>query len=103
MKLSRAFPRCHGIDLISWEAIMNKFVSSIAIAAVMAFAGAGQANAQSQTMKRVTAGEPAKLQGAMTQAQARQVCKTQLAGGRDSKSAMRKKMDFCINEQMQGR
>ncbi len=82
---------------------MTKFVSGIAMAALMAFAVGSPASAQENTMRRVTSGQPAKLQGAMTQAQARKVCQTQLAGARESKSAMRKKMDFCINEQMQGR
>ncbi|PTM39199.1 hypothetical protein [Bosea sp. 124] len=82
---------------------MIKLFSSIAMAGLMTVALSGTSQAQERTMRRVTSGEPAKLQGAMTQAQARRVCQQQMAGSRESKSALRTKMKFCINEQMQGR
>lgn len=91
---------------------MIKLFSSIAMAAFVAGLMAVPAQAQGTAtqversmqrgLKRATAGEPAKLHGAMTQAQARRVCQTEMAGARESKSAMRTKMNFCINEKMQG-
>ena len=82
---------------------MIKLFSSIAMAGLMTAALSGPSQAQSQTMRKVTSGEPAKLQGAMTQSQARRVCQSEMAGTRESKSAIRTKMKFCINEKMQGR
>ena len=91
---------------------MTKIFSSIALAGLMT--GLLAIPAQSQGMmnqaersmerglKRTTAGQPAKLHGAMTQAQARRVCQTELAGTRESKSALRTKMSFCVNEKMRG-
>ena len=82
---------------------MIKIVSSIAMAGLMTVALSGTSQAQERTMRRVTSGEPAKLSGAMTQSQARRVCQRELAGTRESKSALRTKMTFCINEKTQGR
>lgn len=92
---------------------MIKIFSSIAMAGMMAGVLAIPAQAQGTAtqversmergLKRATAGEPAKLQGAMTQSQARRVCQQEMSGARESKSAMRTKMNFCINEKMQGR
>jgi hypothetical protein len=82
---------------------MIKILSSIAMAGLMTVALSGTSQAQERAAKRVLSGQPAKLQGAMTQAQARRVCQQQLAGTRESKSAIRTKMRFCMNEQMQGR
>ena len=92
---------------------MTKLFSSIAMAGLMAGLLAIPAQAQGTAtrversmergLKRTTAGEPAGLQGAMTQSQARRVCQRELAGTRESKSALRTKMTFCINEKTQGR
>ena len=92
---------------------MTRIFSSFAMAGLLVGALAIPAQAQGTAnkversmergLKRATAGEPAKLQGAMTQSQARRVCQQEMAGARESKSAMRTKMNFCINEKMQGR
>jgi hypothetical protein len=92
---------------------MIKILSSFAMAGLMAGMLAIPAQAQGtmnraersmeRGLKRTTAGEPAKLQGAMTQSQARRVCQRELAGTRESKSGLRTKMTFCINEKTQGR
>ena len=81
---------------------MTKLISSIAMAGLMALALGGTSQAQEQTLRRVTAGEPAPLQKAMTQSQARRACQRELAGTRESRSAIRTKMTFCINDKMQG-
>ncbi|TCR60894.1 hypothetical protein [Bosea sp. BK604] len=81
---------------------MTKLVSGIAVAALMAFAMGGQANAQEQTMRKVTSGQPAALHGAMTQSQARRACSMEMRGARESKSAIRQKMTICMNDKMQG-
>lgn len=82
---------------------MIKLFSSIAMAGMVSMALGGTSQAQESTLRKVTSGQPAKLQGAMTQSQARRVCQQEMAGARESKSAMRTKMTFCINEKMQGR
>ncbi|HEY5795671.1 MAG TPA: hypothetical protein VIU82_11710 [Bosea sp. (in: a-proteobacteria)] len=81
---------------------MIKLFSSIAMAGLMTVAISGASQAQEQTMRRVTSGQPANLQGAMTQAQARKVCQQEMAGTRESKSALRTKMTNCVNGKMQG-
>lgn len=81
---------------------MTKLVSGIAVAALMAFAMGGQANAQEQTLRRITSGQPAQLQKAMTQSQARRACSMEMRGARESKSAIRQKMTICMNDKMQG-
>ncbi len=92
---------------------MTRIFASLAMAGLMAGMMAMPVQAQSTAtkversmqggLKTATSGQPAKLQGAMTQSQARRVCQQQMAGTRESKSAIRTKMKFCINEQMQGR
>lgn len=92
---------------------MMKIFTGFAVAGLMAGVLAIPAQAQGtmnkversmeRGLKRTIAGEPAKLQGAMTQSQARRVCRTELAGTRESKSALRTKMKFCINDKTQGR
>lgn len=81
---------------------MIKLASGIALAGLMAFAVAGQASAQERTLRRITAGEPAPLQKAMTQSQARRACTQELRGSRESKSSIRQKMTICMNDKMQG-
>ena len=91
---------------------MSKLISGMVIAAVMGLAAATSAQAQGTAqklegsmergLKRATAGQPAPLHGAMTQSQARRACQAELKGARESKSALRTKMNFCINEKMQG-
>jgi hypothetical protein len=81
---------------------MTKLISSIAMAGLMALALGGTSQAQERALRRATAGEPAPLQKAMTQAQARRACQRELAGTRESRSAIRTKMTFCINDKMQG-
>lgn len=89
--------------------ILSSFAMAGFVAALMAVPAQAQGtmnrveNSMERGLKRTTAGEPAKLQGAMTQAQARRVCQRELAGTRESKSALRSKMTFCINEKTQGR
>jgi hypothetical protein len=81
---------------------MIKLVSGIAMAGLMALAMGSQASAQERTLRRITAGEPAPLQKAMTQSQARRACSMELRGTRESKSAIRQKMTICMNDKMQG-
>lgn len=91
---------------------MIKLFSSIAMAGLTMGMLAIPAQAQGtmnraersmqQGLKRTTAGQPANLQGAMTQSQARRVCQQEMAGTRESKSALRSKMTICMNGKMQG-
>lgn len=81
---------------------MMKTVSTIAMAGLMALAVSGASQAQEQTMRRVTSGPPAALQGAMTQAQARKACQTEMKGARESKKSLNIKMKQCIDQKMQG-
>lgn len=81
---------------------MMKLISGIAAAALMTFAMAGQASAQERTFRKITSGEPAPLQKAMTQSQARRACSQEMRGARESKSAIRQKMTICMNDKMQG-
>ncbi len=81
---------------------MTKLLSSIAMAGLVTVALSGTSQAQERTFRKMTAGEPAKLQGAMTQSQARRACQQEMAGARESKSALRSKMTICMNGKMQG-
>jgi len=82
---------------------MIKMMSTVAMAGLMALAVSGVSQAQeSSTMRKMTSGQPAKLQGAMTEAQARKACQMEMKGSRDSKSALRTKTKFCIDQKMQG-
>ncbi|SEF52597.1 hypothetical protein [Bosea lathyri] len=81
---------------------MIKLVSSIAMASMMTLALGSASQAQEQTMRRITSGQAAPLQKAMTQSQARRACQTEMQGSRESKSALRTKMNSCIDGKMQG-
>lgn len=81
---------------------MTKLASVIAAVGLMAFAASGSAQAQSQTFGRIVSGQPAPLQKAMTQAQARKLCAQEMAGTRESKSALRQKMSICVRKKMEG-
>lgn len=91
---------------------MSKLISGMAIAAVMGLAVATSAQAQGTAqklensmergLKSITSQPAAPLHGAMTQAQARRVCQTEMKGSRESKSALRTKMKMCIDQKMQG-
>ena len=91
---------------------MTKMFTSFALAGLMAGMISLPVQAQSTAtkversmergMKRATSGEPAALNKAMTQSQARRACQTEMRGSRESRSAIRTKMRFCINEKMQG-
>ena len=91
---------------------MTRIFSSFAIAGLMAGMLAMPAQAQGtmnkversmeQGLKRTTAGQPAASGKAMTQAQARRSCQQEMAGARESKSALRSKMTICMNGKMQG-
>lgn len=91
---------------------MTKMFASLAMAALIMGAASLPAQAQSTAtkversmergLKRVTSGEPAALNKAMTQSQARRACQSEMRGSRESRSAIRTKMRFCINEKMQG-
>ncbi|MET3893656.1 hypothetical protein ABIE41_004732 [Bosea sp. OAE506] len=90
---------------------MIKTFSGFAIAGLMA--GFLAAPAQAQTaerversmergLKRATTGEPARINKAMTQAQARRACQSEMRGSGESGSSIRTKMRFCMNQKMQG-
>lgn len=91
---------------------MTKLFSSLAMAGLMAGVLAMPAHAQGTAdrversmergLKRATAGQAAPLTGSMTQAQARKACQQEMAGSRESKSALRKKMSICMDGKMQG-
>jgi len=91
---------------------MTKIFSTVAMAGLMTGMLAIPAQAQGtmdrversmeRGLKRTTAGQPAALQGSMTQAQARKACQQEMAGSRESKSALRSKMTICVNGKMQG-
>lgn len=81
---------------------MLKTVSMLAMAGLMTLAVSGVSQAQEQTLRKVTSGKPAALQGAMTQAQARKACQTEMRGARESKKALRIKMKQCVDQKMQG-
>ena len=84
------------------ENLMKALVSSLAAAGLLAISFGGQAEAQDRVLRRATAGEPAVLNKAMTQAQARKICRQQMRGARESRSAIRQKMTFCVNNLVQG-
>jgi hypothetical protein len=90
-------------DINRLENIMIKIISSIAAAGLMGLTLASPVQAQeSKVMRRITAGEPAPLQKAMTQSQARRACQAEMAGTRESRADIRKKMSTCVNGKMQG-
>lgn len=91
---------------------MSKSISGIAIAVAMGLAAATSAQAQGtaqklensmqRSLKSVTSQPAAPLHGAMTQSQARKACQTELKGSKESRSALRTKMKFCVDQKMQG-
>jgi hypothetical protein len=81
---------------------MIKMFSAMAMAGLMAVALSGGSQAQDRTLRKVTSGPPAALQGSMTQAQARKACQTEMRGARESKKSLRIKMKQCVNQKMQG-
>ena len=50
---------------------MIKTISTVAMAGMMALAMSGASQAQEKTFQKMTSGQPAAIQGAMTQSQAR--------------------------------
>jgi Ni/Co efflux regulator RcnB len=80
---------------------MKALFSAIAIAAAVALAPAA-ATAQESTARKVLSGQPAGLNKAKTEAQAKRDCQRQFRGAKESKSALRIKMNQCVQEQMQG-
>jgi hypothetical protein len=81
---------------------MIKMFSTMAVTGLMALAMSGVSQAQERTFKKMTAGQPAALNGAMTQAQARKACRVELAGTRESKRSLNTKMKTCMNLKMNG-
>ncbi|WP_353182159.1 hypothetical protein [Bosea sp. (in: a-proteobacteria)] len=81
---------------------MLKTVSMIAMAGLMTLAVSGASQAQERTMRKLTSGPPAALQGSMTQAQARKACRLEMRGARESKKSLRIKMKQCVDQKMQG-
>ncbi|WP_332693283.1 hypothetical protein [Bosea sp. (in: a-proteobacteria)] len=82
---------------------MKTLLSSMALAAAIALTPlAAEAQTGAQTARKVFSGEPAHLQKAKTEKQARQDCQRQFRGAKDSKSALRVKMNACVQEAMQG-
>ncbi|MGN6097751.1 MAG: hypothetical protein ACTHP8_16145 [Bosea sp. (in: a-proteobacteria)] len=81
---------------------MIKMFSTIAMAGLMAAALSGASQAQEKTLRKITSGQPAAVQGAMTQAQARKACQAEMRGTRESKKSLNLKMRQCINQKMQG-
>lgn len=81
---------------------MIKIVSSIAMAGMMVFAVSGQAQAQERALRSITAGPAAPLQKSMTQAQARKLCNQEMRGARETRAALKTKMDVCMRGKMEG-
>lgn len=81
---------------------MIKAFSTMALTGLMALAMSGISQAQERTFRKMTAGPPAALQGAMTQSQARKACRMELSGTRESKASLNKKMKTCMDQKMQG-
>jgi hypothetical protein len=84
------------------ETITIKMLSIIA-ATGLTLAAPAQAR-KSRGLRRITASEAAPLQNAMTQSRARRLCRRQqLAGSRESRASINKKMSICIQRRTQGR
>jgi hypothetical protein len=82
---------------------MKTLFSSMVLAAAIALTPVlAQAQTGSQTARKVFGGDAAHLQKAKTEKQARQDCQLQFRGAKESKSALRTKMNACVQEQMQG-
>ncbi|WID95421.1 hypothetical protein QO058_22010 [Bosea vestrisii] len=80
---------------------MKVLFSAIALAAAVALAPVS-VGAQERTAKKVLSGQPATLHNAKTESQARRDCQRQFRGAKESKSALRIKMNACVQEGMQG-
>jgi len=85
------------------EDMMIKIVSSLAMAGMMVFSIAGQAQSQERALRAITRGEAAPLGKAMTQSQARRLCQQQMRGARgESRAAIRQKVAICMRRNMEG-
>ncbi len=82
---------------------MMKLFSALAVAGLMTTAMTAASQAQeSKVFRKMTAGQPAALQGSMTQAQARKQCRMELSGSRESKRSINIKMRQCMDKKMNG-
>ena len=81
---------------------MAKFLTGVALAGFVALSAVAPAQAQSSPARKVLSGEPAHLQKAKTEKQARADCQKQFKGAKERGSALRTKINFCVQEQMQG-
>lgn len=91
---------------------MIKILSSFAMAGLIAAAMTVPAQAQGtmdrversmeRGLKRATSGEPARMNKAMTQSQARRACQSEMRGSRESRSSIRTKMRNCVIQKTQG-
>jgi hypothetical protein len=80
----------------------GRITAGFALASMMALASLAPAQAQERAARRVLSGEPAVLNKAMTESQARRACQREMRGAREGRAAMRTKITFCINDKMQG-
>ena len=81
---------------------MIKMLSTMAVTGPMALAMSGVSQAQERTFRKMTSGQPAALQGAMTQSQERKACQMEMGRTRESKAAINKKMKTCMDLKMNG-
>lgn len=81
---------------------MIKTISTVAMAGMMALAMSGASQAQEKTFQKMTSGQPAAIQGAMTQSQARKACQMEMKGAHESKASINTKMKLCVDKKMQG-
>lgn len=91
---------------------MIKILSSFAMAGLTVGLLAAPAQAQGTAerversmergLKRATAGEPARMNKAMTQSQARRACQSEMRGSGESRSSIRTKMRNCVIQKTQG-
>jgi hypothetical protein len=80
----------------------GRMTAGLALAAMMSLGAMAPAQAQERALRRATSGEPAMLNKAMTQSQARRACQREMRGSKEGRAAIRTKMTFCVNEKMQG-
>ena len=81
---------------------MMKLFSALAVAGLMTTAMTASSQAQERVFRKMTAGQPAALQGSMTQAQARKACRMEMSGARESKRSINTKMRQCMDKKMNG-
>lgn len=81
---------------------MIRIVTGMALAGLMTLSMAGASQAQERVFRKMTAGEPAPLQKAMTQSQATKLCRQEMRGARESKSSINQKMSICVRKRMEG-